>query len=251
MRVGNSRLRVAVGPAAAFDAQLADQLHVDGWTRRTAAEMKAMLGASEEAWRSFAQGWEAMPADTYMADGGRYRRRRYGVFDLGPRSIIPVRGQPHYQSLDHNRLNGGVERWFAPLSEVVADSSILARILEHCREAYASLVPEANGWRAEVHQFRIEARRGDPGLPTPEGRHRDGVAAGLVMLVARDGVAGGVTRLWTSDGCQLASFEMTDPGEMLFFDDRRLLHEVTPVCVASEASAGHRDVLVVTFAPRN
>jgi hypothetical protein len=213
--------------------------------------MKAVLGVCENAWQSFARGWHGMPADTYMADGGSYRRRRHGVFDVGPRSIVPVPGQPHYQSPDHNRLNGGVDRWFAPLSEEVAGSEILVRILEYCREAYASLAPAARAWRAEVHQFRIEATRHDPGLPTPEGRHRDGVAAGLVMLIARDGVDGGATRLWSCEGGHLTSFAMTDPGETLFFDDHRLLHEVTPVTAATKGSGGHRDVLVVTFAPRN
>lgn len=192
-----------------------------------------------------------MPADTYMADGGSYRRRRHGVFDVGARSIMPVPGQPHYQSRDHNRLNGGVERWFAPLSEEVASSTILPRILEYCREAYGSLAPAARRWRAEVHQFRIEATCHDPGLPTPEGLHRDGVVAGLVMLIACDGVDGGVTRLWTGEGGHLASFAMNDPGESLFFDDRRLLHEVTPVNAVTQVCGGHRDVLVVTFALRN
>lgn len=210
-----------------------------------------MLGVGDSAWRSFAGGWHGMPVDTYMADGGSYRRRRYGVFDVGPRSIAPLLGQPHYQSLDHNRLNGGIDRWFAPLSAEVAGSAILARMLECCREAYAPLTPAAKGWRAEVHQFRIEAAGRDAGLPTPEGRHRDGVIAGLVMLIARDGVDGGVTRLWVPEGGHLASFAMTHPGETLFFDDRKLLHEVTPVYAAAKASGGYRDVLVITFAPLN
>lgn len=213
--------------------------------------MKANLGICENDWRSFARGWDAMPADTYMADGGSYRRRRYGVFDVGAHAILPVPCQPHYQSLEHNRLNGGIERWFAPLSEAVAGSAILAGMLEHCREAFAPLVRAAHGWRAEVHQFRIEAKWRDPGIPTPEGRHRDGVAAGLVMLIARDGVAGGVTRLWTSEGGHVARFTMTDPGEALFFDDRRLLHEVTPVNAITSVCGGCRDVLVVTFAAKN
>ncbi len=208
-----------------------------------------MLGVRESAWQSFAGGWRGMPVDAHMADGGGYRRRRYGVFDVGPRAIVSVPGQPHYQSLDHNRLNGGVDRWFAPLSEEVASSALLARLLACCCEAYGPLAPAAAGWRAEVHQFRIEAAGCDAGLPTPEGRHRDGVVAGLVMLIARDGVDGGVTRLWTPKGAHLASFAMTAPGETLFFDDRKLLHEVTPIYAPAKSSGGYRDVLVVTFAP--
>ena len=171
--------------------------------------MHALLGASGRAWRHFASGWNAMPVDTYMADGGAYRRRRYGVFEIGSRSIAAAGAQPHYQSRVHNRLNGGVERWFAGLAAEVAESMILRRILECCRETYAPLVPTVRRWRAEVHQFRIEAGPCSAGHPAPEGRHRDGVIAGFVLLVARAGVAGGVTRLWSLEGGALASFTMT------------------------------------------
>jgi hypothetical protein len=242
------RLRAASGQVPVSQAHLSDQLSRDGWARRNAAEMKALLGADESEWRSFAGGWRDMPVDGYMADGGRYRRRRYGVFAVSEHSIARLPGQPHYQSRNHNRLNGGIDRWFAPLSEAVAGSVILARTLASCREIFGSLVPAANGWRAEVHQFRIEAAGSDAGLPTPEGRHRDGVVAGLVMLIARNSVDGGITRLWTPEGHKLASFAMTEPGEALFFDDRNLLHDVTPLRASARTSASYRDVLVVTWA---
>lgn len=211
--------------------------------------MKALLGTSEDSWRRFAHGWHGMPIDPYMADGGRYRRRRYGVFEVGLHSFEPICAQPHYQSLAHNHLNGGVERWFAGLSNRVTGSPVLARILECCREAYQPLAPTARRWRAEVHQFRIEATALELGLPTPEGRHRDGVTGGLALLVSRERVTGGVTRLWTSERDDVTSLEMRVPGEALFFDDRRLLHQVSPVHVAAGAAIGHRDVLVVTFDP--
>ena len=31
-------------------------------------------------WGDFAASWDALDLDTYMADGGRYRRRRHAVF---------------------------------------------------------------------------------------------------------------------------------------------------------------------------
>jgi hypothetical protein len=246
---GGAPLGRAAASAAAWRAHLSSELSRDGWARRSAVEMKDVLGVREGAWQSFVGGWRGMPVDTYMADGGGYRQRRFGVFEIGPQAIVSITGQPHHQSLEHNRLNGGFDRWFAPLSQEVANSAILARILACCRETYSALVPDAAGWRAEVHQFRIEAAGRHAGHPTPEGRHRDGVFAGLVMLIARDGVEGGVTRLWTPKGRQLASFAMITPGEALFFDDRKLLHEVTPVYAPATSSEGYRDVLVVTFAP--
>ena len=62
-------------------------------------------------WPQFAESWNDLEVDTYMADGGRYRRRRFAVYGAGKQSPI-VRGphQPHYQTLDYNTLNGGIER---------------------------------------------------------------------------------------------------------------------------------------------
>lgn len=63
-------------------------------------------------WDLFADSWNDMPLDQYMADGGRYRRRRYATLSATemPGSIRLEAHQPHYQSLDYNRLNGGVAR---------------------------------------------------------------------------------------------------------------------------------------------
>jgi hypothetical protein len=50
-----------------------------------AAEMRAILLARGLAnWDSFADSWNDLGSDTYMADGGRYRRRRYAAFSAGP-----------------------------------------------------------------------------------------------------------------------------------------------------------------------
>ena len=107
-----------------------------------------------------------------MADGGRYRRRRYAAFAVSQDGIVRKPHQPHYQSRDYNPLNGGIERWFEPVAEAVAAHPALDAILRACRTLFTSLTP-ADGhvaaWHVEVHQFRIEARLGQRGHPTPEG----------------------------------------------------------------------------------
>ena len=60
-------------------------------------------------------------------------------------------------------------------------------------------------WHVEVHQFRIEARRGEAGQPTPEGMHRDGVDYVLVLLVNRRNIASGVTSVHDLAGRRSAS----------------------------------------------
>jgi len=60
-------------------------------------------------WPSFADSWNALEFDGHMADGGRYRRRRYGAYTATrDGAIIRKPHQPHFQAIDYNPLNGGV-----------------------------------------------------------------------------------------------------------------------------------------------
>ena len=102
-------------------------------------------------------------------------------------------------------------------------------------------------WHVEVHQFRIEARRGEAGRPTPEGSHRDGVDYVLVLLVNRTNIASGMTSVHDLAGTQLGEFTLTQPLDAALVDDARVLHGVTPVEPLDPATPGYRDVLVVTF----
>ena len=98
-----------------------------------------------------------------------------------------------------------------------------------------------------MHQFRILARPDAPGMPTPEGQHRDGVDWVLVMLVRRRNVASGVTSICTLDHRPLGAFTLTDPMDAVFVDDRRILHGVTPITPIDPTQPAYRDVLVVTL----
>jgi hypothetical protein len=76
----------------------------------------------------------------------------------------------------------------------------------------------------EIHQFRIEADSGQPGLPTPEGAHRDGVDWVCVLLVNRCNVSSGITQIFDPEGRSLGEFALTNPLDAVFLDDRRVLH---------------------------
>ena len=154
--------------------------------------------------------------------------------------------QPHYQSRDYNTLNGGIERWFAPILPEIADGATLAPILRFCRSLFDRLSGPQD-WHIELHQFRIEARRGIEGHPTPEGRHRDGVDHVLVLLVNRRNIQSGVTTIHDLDGDTLGSFTLTQPLDSALVEDRRVMHGVTPVEPVDPRVPGFRDVLVVTF----
>jgi hypothetical protein len=199
-------------------------------------------------WDAFAESWNRLELDTYMADGGRYRRRRHATFAAaasGPIARMPH--QAHFQSLDYNPIHGGIERWFAPVEEAVGGGSSLDTILEFCRSTFGSLAPFIDRWHVEVHQFRIEARTSETGRPTPEGLHRDGVDYVLVLLVDRQNIASGVTTIHGAGGQVLGQFTLTVPFDAALVDDRRVAHGVTPVQPIDPSRPAYRDVLVVTF----
>lgn len=201
-------------------------------------------------WASFADSWNDLGLDTYMADGGRYRRRRHAAFAVSASGLVRKPHQPHYQSRDYNPLNGGLARWFEPIRAEVADHPAMAAILTTCFALFDGLTPPATkpaAWHVEVHQFRIEARSDAEGRPTPEGLHRDGVDWVLVLLVARDNIASGMTTIHDMDRRPLGSFTLTRPLDSALVDDSRVYHGVTPVEPLDPSRPAYRDVLVVTF----
>jgi len=221
-----------------------------GYSFVEASDMRAALGrfGSLADWPRFAESWNDLQIDTYMADGGRYRRRRFGIWKAGRRGAIE-RGphQAHYQSLDYNTLNGGIERWFEPIKPEIAEGPSFRTILEYCRALFSRLAPETAAWHIEAHQFRIEARQGEQAKPTPEGMHRDGVDYVLVLLINRRNIRSGTTTVHDLDKRTLGSFTLTDPLDAALVDDARCYHGVTPVEPVNPAQPAYRDVLVVTF----
>lgn len=198
-------------------------------------------------WNDFRDSWDRLPLDGYMADGGRYRRRRYSVYTVAGANIERQHHQPHYQSRDYNPLHGGIERWFEPIEWWITYSASLQAILLLSQNIFGALMPHVTDWRAEVHQFRIEARSDMTGRPTPEGLHRDGVDYVLVLLIRRHNVASGVTSIHAPDGRSLGAFTLTEPHDAALLDDTRVLHGVTPIYPIDSMRAAYRDVLVVTF----
>ena len=218
------------------------------WVR--AGRLRALLAPADlgQDWQTFADSWQDLGLDTYMADGGRYRRRRFSAFAVSTNAIVPKPHQPHYQSRDYNPLNGGIERWFDPIAPTIATHPILSAMLRFAFRTFDPLtVHPPSEWHAEVHQFRIEARTGETGQPTPEGLHRDGVDWVLVTLIARENIAEGVTTIYDLARQPLGSFTLATPLDSALVDDSRVYHGVTAVQPIDPLRPAYRDVLVVTF----
>jgi hypothetical protein len=231
--------------------RVAEPIAAEGFAFVEAPQMQALLEpAGLREWTAFAESWADLGVDAYMADGGRYRRRRFAAFRAGPAGIIRKPHQPHYQSRDYNPLNGGVERWFEAVTDAVERHPAFGAILGTCHTLFDRLTPAVlrpPAWHVETHQFRIEARPGEDGRPTPEGMHRDGVDWVLVLMVRRENVESGETTIYDPVRRPLGSFTLTRPLDAAFVDDNRAYHGVTPVTPLDPARPAFRDVLVVTF----
>jgi hypothetical protein len=230
----------------------ARSLREEGFAMLPSARMQTWLGAAWSGWAFLAESWNDLAEDRYMADGGRYRRRRYAVLEASADRVTRQPHQPHYQAKVYNRLNGGLERWFEPVPPAVTDTPLLQALVRHLAGMFGALAPVHDAhrpWHVELHQFRIEAHAGEPGRPTPEGAHRDGVDWAFVMLINRVNVASGVTEIFDPRGAPLGRFTLADPGDAVFLDDARVFHGVTPIAPLDPARPAIRDVLVITFKP--
>jgi hypothetical protein len=231
-----------------------------GFTFVRAGEMRELLmrAGSLVDWPAFAASWDNLELDGYMADGGRYRRRRHAVYAAmadGP--IVREPHQPHYQSRDYNTLNGGIARWFEPVDTAIGSGATMSAILAFSRALFESVAGPRN-WHIETHQFRIEARQDERGQPTPEGVHRDGVDYVLVLLIGRRNIRSGTTTVHRvnptpgdkgprSEADEIGRFTLTDPLDAALLDDSRVAHGVTPIEPVDVERPACRDVLVVTW----
>ena len=228
---------------------LHDRLQRDGFAFVTADIMRDLLQAQALSdWPAFAASWNELAPDTYLAASGRHRRRRHATFSADTDGGIRREAhQPHYQSLKYNPLQGDIQRWFEPVLPAFADGASLRRILGFCHDCFGALAPAIRRWHVEVHQFRIEARAGEAGEPTPEGVHRDGVDYVLVLLIDRENIERGTTTIHAADRSLLGSFTLTHALDAALVDDARVFHGVTAVTPLDPSKPAHRDVLVVTF----
>ncbi len=189
--------------------------------------------------------WDRLPPDSYMNDGGRYRRRRHAVFAVQGGDVWQLPYRPHFQSRAYNALNGGIYRRYAEIEPGIIDNPVLQNCLRAALDSLDS--PDAgNCWFVEAHQFRIIARPGEEGRPTPEGVHRDGVERVFMALMTRDNVGGGLSRIYGADGELLQELCLERPLEAMLVDDVAVRHGVTPIRVLDPAREGVRDMLVIT-----
>ena len=224
-----------------------DRLGIDlqerGFAVVQATDVCNLAGVAPSALYAWNPYWDDLPIDTFLRDGGRYRRRRHSCFVVNKQEVSQVVHRPHWQSLDYNALHGGMHRNFEPMHAAWVQDGAWFSLLRWLGSVCTQL-KGGHTWYVEAHPFRIDTSDGI-GRPTPEGAHRDGVDLVAVFLVNRCGVKGGETRVFDAHGPSGQRFTLTQPWSVLLLDDAKVVHESTPIQPLE--GAGHRDTLVVTL----
>jgi hypothetical protein len=230
-------------PPLSQGGALSQTLKTQGYAVMDADTVQALSQASLEHMHAWTGLWNDLPADAYLRDGGRYRRRRHSCFVIAGNALSQAPHRPHWQPVEYNALHGGMQRHFEPMESTMVQSSAWMQLLTWLGRVCSDL-KGVKTWYAEAHQFRIDTTDGI-GRPTPEGAHRDGVDLVAVFLVDRQGVKGGETRVFEAEGPQGQRFTLAQPWSVLLLDDERVIHESTPIQPITEG--GYRDTLVVTL----
>ena len=245
-----------------MDATLQDLRLAPALTRRLAAELadrryafaggvslQAACALPAAVWHDFADAWNRLTLDRYMGDGGCYRYRRYGEFELASPdgALTRLPHGPYRQPSYINPLNGGVDRHFDPLEDGFVANPLFDGLLRSLAAVFDQAQGWSGPWNIRLHPYRIRADGATPGLPTPEGLHRDGVDFIVTLLVARRNVEGGETTVTDADGQLLHRHTLTHPLDLLLADDARTMHAVSPVLRREPEQEAWRDVLVVAY----
>ena len=198
------------------------------------------------------QDWEHLELDPDMADGGKYRSRRYGAYELSATTgqLTHIPGASFYQSIEINPLNGGEHRHFAALDADSVKNPFLHELILFDLAQLTSKIHIEDDWLIGVHQIRILATPGMQGNPTPEGIHRDNETYTAQHLIARHNIGDGINYFYGS-GPEPTTRPQAVWKQQSYFDsyyfDRSQWHSVSPIVSGNCDGDGHRDIILIDF----
>ena len=209
------------------------------------------IGSSlEPHWQRLCEDWDHLELDQYLAQGAKFRLRRYGRYYWSPANddLAAMSREPYFQPVDENSYAGGIQREFEPLRPDTVHNPFLFALV---RSTFACLPLTGDRrnatWEVRIHQIRIVASAKVPGLPAPEGIHQDGTDFLTLHLVRRHNVVGGESTIYDLGRQPIACHTMTEPLDSFIIEDPRVMHGVTPVHSADGLWPGTRDLLGVDF----
>ncbi len=232
-----------LSPSYTEPSQLADAVTAQGFGVLNPAGLAAFLETPLSALDELKPTWDDLLPDTFLRDGGHYRRRRHSCFIVTGQEIDQVAHRAHYQPVQYNALHGGMLRRFEPMQAEFVAQPVIRQLLRSIAQVCTAIKGERT-WHVEAHQFRIDTTDGI-GRPTPEGAHRDGVDFVAILFAGRENIRGGESRIFEFNGRYGQRFTLTEKWTLLLLDDQKVIHESTPILPADKH--GYRDTLVLTY----
>jgi hypothetical protein len=217
------------------------------WIPRAAWAIGPRLGPH---WQRLREDWDHLELDLYLAQGAKFRLRRYGRYYWSPANdaLAALPHKPYFQPEDENPYAGGIARDFVPLLPDTVHNPFLHALV---RSTFACLPVVGDRqdatWEVRIHQIRIVASVNVPGLPAPEGIHQDGTDFLTLHLVHRHNLVGGESTIYDLARKPIRHYTMRETLDSLILEDPRIMHGVTPVYPADGRTLGIRDLLGVDF----
>jgi hypothetical protein len=226
---------------------VAEDLQEKGYSFVPGKELQEMLSLAQTDIADFGDYWQRLTLDQYMADGGRYRYRRYNAMETksGSQDLVLVASHPYRQSACVNTLNGGVDRYYDDLEPGFVNHPVLQKFLKKLVSIYDSVEQTKGEWLIQLHPYRVRADGSASGKPAPEGLHSDGVDFVLSMMIHRENISGGETSVATADKKIVYTRTLEQTLDVALCNDRKMLHDVTEGKRLLPDRPAWRDVLVI------
>ncbi|PQJ62284.1 2OG-Fe dioxygenase family protein [Photobacterium angustum] len=199
-------------------------------------------------WDLFKNSWNKLGLDNFMNDGGQYRRRNFCKFryHFDDNSLWIKEHDYYFQPENVNTLNGGIKRWFTPVTSEVFYNKVVNKLIKKMGKEL-SLLTDQKTWDVNFYQNRIIAEQGKEGKPSPEGIHKDGVKYSILLLIDRENINGGRNTIFNLDREPIFSHTLKKEGECIIFSDDQTYHFASSIEQVKPNIVGKRDLLVVEF----
>lgn len=184
--------------------------------------------------------FDLLPEDPYLNSKFCYRKRRYSTGILQADHFTWLENElPFYQSTDINKYNGGVARYFAPISEQIRLD------IEEILTTIHQFLP-SRFYKVGIHQLRVIANELNLGHPAPEGIHQDGFDFLAIICVNSLNVKGGVSSIFLASDHKLVFETILLPNTLILLSDKHFSHYTSSIYPELPGIA-KRDVIVTTF----
>lgn len=207
------------------------------------------LNFNHNDWVVLKNTWNDLPQDQFMADGGKYRFRRFSeiIYDTSLDNFIIKPHSFFFQDKYLNKLNGGVNRRFECITPYVIFHPIMKDMIRGYSEIFKKTV-SSRYWKIFFHQVRIQATSSLEGKPAPEGIHKDGVNFSTLFCVNRTPSSdGAINIMYDNEKNEIEKVTLNRFGDLVIFDDSKVFHSVTPLQVQEGEKEAHRDMLFLEF----